>query len=417
MSGGVPASTRPGSAGLLVVGGGVAGLRVAQSARTEGYDGPITLLGSEPHAPYDRPPLSKQVLTGELAVEATDYHPVDYFADLGIELALGVTAAGVDLHRQRLLLAGRDDLAYDALVVATGSRPRRLPFATPDDGIHVLRTRDDAVGLRAELLRSTRLAIVGAGFVGAEVASTAASLGVDVTIVETAATPLVRAVGVEVGRELVELHQTAGVKLVCQKAVTGFIGRGRVEGLTLDDGSILDVDLVLVGVGVVPDVEWLVGSGLELDDGLRCDAHLRTSDRAVFGAGDAVSWPSASVGARTRSQQWTTASDQGRHLGRVLVHGESAGTFDHDLYFWSDQYGTRVQGFGSPVGTTVVVDRDPTSRRYLAAFRDGSRVTGAVGINAPREFVALRKLARSGAPWSAVDEQFTTLTHPDGGIA
>jgi NADPH-dependent 2,4-dienoyl-CoA reductase/sulfur reductase-like enzyme len=265
--------------------------------------------------------------------------------------------------------------------------------------------------------RSSRLAIVGAGFVGAEVASTAASMGLDVTIVETAATPLVRAVGVEVGRELVELHQTAGVKLVCQKAVTGFVGRDRVEGLTLDDGSILDVDLVLVGVGVVPDVEWLVGSGLELTDGLVCDDRLRTRVGSVFGAGDAVSWPSASVGGRTRSQQWTTASDQGRHLGKVLVHGESAGSFDHDLYFWSDQYGARIQGFGAPVGTAVVVDRDPAGRRYLAAFRDGDRIAGAVGINAPRDFVALRKLARRGASWPEVDDQFSALTPLDGGNA
>ncbi len=416
MSSGVLAHVRPGSPGLLVVGGGVAGLRAAQSARHEGYDGRITLLGSEPHTPYDRPPLSKQVLSGELAVEATEYHRGDYFADLAVELVLGVTATGLDPYRRRLQIAGSGDIAYDALVVATGSRPRRLPFATPEDGIHVLRTRDDAIRLREELLRSSRLAIVGAGFVGAEVASTAASLGLDVTIVETAKTPLVRAVGVDVGRELVELHRSAGVKLVCQKAVTGFVGRDRVEGLTLDDGSILDVDLVLVGVGVVPDVEWLMTSGLELVDGLACDEYLRTRIDTVFGAGDAVSWPSARVGARTRSQQWTTASDQGRHLGKLLVHGESAGPFDHDLYFWSDQYGTRVQGFGTPIGATFVLDRDPAARRYLAAFRDGDRVVGAVGINAPRDFVTLRKLARRGQPWTAVDERFATLTHLDGGI-
>ena len=143
---------------------------------------------------------------------------------------------------------------------------------------------------------------------------------------------------------------------------------------------------------------------------------LAGDDDAVFGAGDAVSWPSARVGARTRSQQWTTASDQGRHLGKLLVHGESAGPFDHDLYFWSDQYGTRVQGFGTPIGAIVVLDRDPAARRYLAAFRDGDRVVGAVGINAPRGFVTLRKLARRGQPWMAVDGRFATLTHLDGGI-
>jgi 3-phenylpropionate/trans-cinnamate dioxygenase ferredoxin reductase subunit len=391
---------RGSSAGLVVVGGGVAGLRVVQAVRQEGYAGPVTLLAGEPHLPYDRPPLSKQVLQGHLAPEATEYHAAGYYAELGVDVRVGVTARGLDTERHRLQLDGHEDVEYAALVVATGSRPRRLPFATPAEGLHVLRTREDAVALRADL----------------EVASTAATLGIDVTIVETAPTPLVRAVGATVGRELAELHETAGVKLICGKAVTGYVGGDRVERLTLDDGSILDVDLVLVGVGVVPDVEWLVGSGLRLGDGMVCDAYLSTGVESVFGAGDAVCWPSARLGRRARSQQWTTASDQGRHVGRLLVLGPSAvGPFDHDLYFWSDQYGARVQGVGTPVGQTVVLSRERTTRSFLAAFRDGDRIVGAVGTNVPRDFNVLRRLVARDAPWSDVEGIQPTVPDLTGG--
>lgn len=412
MSGGELRASKPGDQlGLVVVGGGVAGLRVVQTVRQEGYSGPVTLLGAEPWLPYDRPPLSKQVLTGDMALDATDYHPAAYFSDdLGVDILLGLTATGIDQERRRLLLAGGEELPYRALVVATGSRPRRLPFVSPADGVHVLRTRDDADRLRTDLARAGRLAIVGAGFVGAEVASSASSMGVEVTVVETAPTPLVRAVGAVVGAELARLHTDAGVRLVCGKAVTGFLGRDRVEGLTLDDGSVLEVDLVLVGVGVVPDVEWLQDSGLPLDDGLACDRHLVASP-GVYGAGDAVSWPSARLGRRARSQQWTTASDQGRHVGRLLVRGaEETGAFDHDLYFWSDEYGSRIQGFGATAGEAVVLRRDPVRGSFLAGFRAGSELTGAVAVNAPREFAAVRKLARSDPSWQRAIEH---LSAPD----
>ncbi|GAA5137010.1 FAD-dependent oxidoreductase [Alloalcanivorax gelatiniphagus] len=396
--------------GLVIVGGGVAALRTAQSVRSEGYMGPITMVCAESHLPYDRPPLSKQVLQGDLEVDGTDYHSAEYFADvLDVAVVLGRHGSGVDLAQRRVRLSDGEVLAYDALVVATGSRPRRLPFALPAEGVHVLRTKEDAVGLRADLTRSNRLAVVGAGFVGAEVASTAVAMGVDVVVVETAPVPLMRAVGSTVGRSLGALHETAGVKLVCGTAVTGFAGRDHVEGLTLDDGSIVDVDLVLAGVGVVPDIEWLEGSGLAVSDGLACDDKLCSSDPRVFGAGDAISYPSARLGRRTRSQQWTTASEQGRYLGRVLVQGpDHVAPFDSDLYFWSDQYGVRVQGAGIPEDDCVVLIDDIDQRRYLAAFRSGDRIRGVASVNHPKEFAALRKLIRRGSPWADVEAFLTT---------
>jgi NADPH-dependent 2,4-dienoyl-CoA reductase/sulfur reductase-like enzyme len=411
---GVLAESRPAAAGLVVVGAGVAGLRVVQTVRGAGYDGPVTLVGAEPHLPYDRPPLSKQVLQGQLSPESTEYHPAEYFDDLDVQVLLGATASRVDAEKQRLWLTDGNEVPYGALVVATGSRPRQLPFATPNQGLHVLRTREDAIALRADLDRSTRLAIVGAGFVGAEVASTAAAMGIDVTVVETAPTPLVRAVGAQIGHELATLHETAGVKLVCEKAVTGFIGSEHVEGLTLDDGSILGVDLVLLGVGVVPDVEWLDGTGLDLRDGLVCDEYL-TSTRTIYGAGDAVSWPSARMGRTARSQQWTTASDQGRHVGRVLIEGEVAGAFDHDLYFWSDQYTSRIQGTGIPTKDVVMLSRASDSKSFVAAFRSKGHVVGAVGVNSPKAVMALRKLTRRSADWSEVEDLLEAMPELNGG--
>jgi NADPH-dependent 2,4-dienoyl-CoA reductase/sulfur reductase-like enzyme len=418
MSRGVLAASGRGDEGLVIVGTGIAGLRVAQAVRQEGYDGQVLMVGAEPHLPYDRPPLSKQVLKAELTLDAIEYHSASYYRDiLGVEVLTGASATSLDGRTRRLQLEDGTELPFSAAVVATGSRPRRLPFTTPAQGVHVLRTRDDAVALRSDLYRSKSLAVVGAGFIGAEIGSSAKSLGLDVTVIETAPAPLVRAVGARIGAELAALHERAGVRLICGKAVTGFVGRDRVEGLTLDDGSLLDADLVVVGVGVVPDVEWLQSSGLALSDGLACDAHLHAGFGTVFGAGDAVSWPNALTGDRMRSQQWTTASEQGRHLGRLLVRGtHETDPFGHDMYFWSDQYAVRIQGAGLLSADAVVLQRQENTSRLVAAYRQGSVIRGVLTVNAPREFQRLRKLAKQCAPWGDVDE-LATLAPLSGGDA
>jgi 3-phenylpropionate/trans-cinnamate dioxygenase ferredoxin reductase subunit len=413
MSTGPLARRGAGRPGLVVVGAGIAGLRVVQSVRAEGFDGSVTMVGAEPHLPYDRPPLSKQVLKGELSLDATSYHPAAYYADqLRADLVLGSPAVALDLHRRRVTLHDGTQVPYSAVVVATGSRPRRLPFSTPQ-GVLELRTRDDAVAIRRELHRVSRLAVVGAGFIGAEIASTARSLGLEVDVVETAVAPLARAVGPSAGRLLAGLHDAHGARLRCGKAVTGFRGVDRVDGLHLDDGSVLATELVVVGVGVTPDVEWLAGSGLPLGDGLECDEFLHAGHGEVFGAGDVVSWPNERLGRRARSQQWTTAADQGRHVGRVLVRGpEEAGRFGHDMYFWSDQYGVRIQAAGDLAGESVVLERgEATTSRLVVGFRTRDRLGGVLGVNAPRQFKQLRAAAREGVPWQ---DAVTALTGPAG---
>ncbi|WP_167678658.1 FAD-dependent oxidoreductase [Rhodococcus sp. B10] len=402
---------RVGSAGLVVVGAGVAGLRVVQGVRREGYDGPVSVIGAETHLPYDRPPLSKQVLTGELGAVAAEYHGRDYFRDLGVTMLTGAQVSAVDVSARVLSVqldgsSVAEQVPFDALVVATGARPRRLPCAVPPRGVHVVRTVEDSAALYAELLTGPKVVVVGGGFIGAEVASSARSLGLDVTVLEAARSPMERAIGPVVARSLSGLHELNGVSLRCGAGVTGIVGGDRVEGVVLDDGSAIAADVVVVGVGVVPDVEWLSGSGLPLGDGLECDQFLRAGSDVVFGVGDAVSWPNAAVGGvRMRSQQWTTAGDQGAHAARVLVHGSQvAGPFGHDMYFWSDQYGVKIQGAGVFAGDVEVVEERPDLSRLVSAYRQGELVRGAVTVNAPKQFRRLRKMIGSREPWSEAVE-------------
>jgi NADPH-dependent 2,4-dienoyl-CoA reductase/sulfur reductase-like enzyme len=417
-----PLSQSRSGPGLVVVGAGVAGLRVVEGVRREGYEGPVTLVGAEPHLPYDRPPLSKQVLTDENAPEVPVYRPASFLAELDVEVRTGVRAESLDVDRRIVTVrsAGvREEIPFTALVVATGARPRTLPCVGPETGVHVVRRFEDSLALRAELYRRPRVAVVGAGFIGAEVASSARTLGLDVTVVEAAPSPLGRAVGPHVGRLLGGLHAQNGARLLCGRGVTRLIGGERVEGLVLDDGTVIDADLVVVGVGVIADVEWLRDSGLGLNDGLECDEYLRARGDVVFGAGDVASWPNALMaGARVRSQQWTTSADQGKHVAKVLVHGpEKVGPFGHDLYFWSDQYGTRIQGAGRMSGDASSVEHDPAVTKLVATWSDGERTHGAVTVNSPKEFRRLRVSFTETVDRPRPEAKAAAVAVPTGGIA
>ncbi|MEV7005014.1 FAD-dependent oxidoreductase [Streptosporangium sp. NPDC051022] len=391
---------------ILVAGGNLAALRTVETLRNEGFDGRITMVSAEDHLPYDRPPLSKQVLTGELDAAATVYRDEGFFRAAGVELLLGTPATGLDLAA-RVLHAGGRALRFDGLVIATGARPRPVGVADGPAGVHVVRTLDDALALRAELLTGPRVVVVGAGFIGAEVASSARALGLDVTVLESAATPLGRAVGEPLGRLLGDMHAAAGVRLRCGAAVTGLRGTGlrgtgRVAEVLLSDGTSLPADVVVFGTGVVPNTEWLAGSGLDLADGVGCDATLNAGPPAVYAVGDVASWPNALSGRRTRGQQWTTAADQAAHAARNLLAGPAAARpFSSSQYFWSDQYGRRVQFAGSPGGEAVVVEGDPGEFRFVALCRDGDRLAGVLAVNTPRTFQRFKRMVEARAPWAS----------------
>ena len=279
------------SAGLIVVGASLAGLRAVEAARRFGYPGPITLIGDEPHPPYDRPPLSKAFLAAGDSMDPT-FRSALRLAEAGVDLRLGQPASAVDTATKRVAVDG-EWLDYSGLIIATGASARRLPDLGSLAGIHQLRTREDAAAIRSALMSSASVVVVvvGAGFIGSEVASSARALGRRVTIVEALETPLVRAVGPELGSSLSRLHEANGTELRCGARVVGVGGVDRLEFVELADGTVLPADLLVVGIGSMPNTGWLDGSGLQLADGVVCDEYLHAGPDGVYAAGDVVRWP------------------------------------------------------------------------------------------------------------------------------
>lgn len=313
-----------------MVGAGLAGLRSVEALRARGFGGTITLIGEEPHRPYDRPPLSKAVLSGEVDSTTVDSD----FDALGVELRTGVVATGL---RDGVLLTSSGEVRYDGLVIATGAKPIRLPGRGPQ---HVLRTIDDALALRALLGPRTRVVVVGAGWIGAEVATAARRQGCEVTVIEAGPTPLATALGPAVGAYTASWYAEADVKLLLEAKVAS-VDDG---GVTLADGSFVEADVVVSGVGVRPAIDWLRGSGVELGDGVLTDAHLRTTLPNVVAAGDCAAWWSRRFSHRMRVEHWDTALGAPDTAVATLL-GEEA-VYDPVPYFWSEQFGRMVQYVG-----------------------------------------------------------------------
>ena len=376
---------------LVIVGASLAGLRAAQAARKAGFDGELVMVGEERHLPYTRPPLSKELLAGEHTVDRVQL-PCD---ELGIEWRLGVPAARLDRGRRQVVLADGGEVAYDRLIVATGSRPRRWPGPGAElDGVYVLRDLDDALALRNAFDDHPHVAIVGAGFIGCEVAQTARKEGLEVTLIDIAATPMLP-LGPELGAWCAELHRDHGVDLRLGTGVAGLIGDGHVEAVELADGERVSADSVVVGLGAVPNTEWLADSGLHLDPGLECDATLTAvGDPDVLGAGDIVGWPHPLADDEAiRIEHWTVAAEQGQLAGRnALIEPGERRAYVAPPYFWSDQYEVKIQSLGLPGRAEAVELLESTpdrSRLVYGAERDGHLV-GVIAINAARRLGSYR---------------------------
>ena len=388
---------------IAVVGASLAGLRAAETLRREGYDGRLALVGAESHLPYDRPPLSKELLAGEWEPDqiALRKQPYD---DLELDLRLGRRATRLDaVERVVELDGGRDRLEFDGLVVATGARPRTLPGTPALDGIFLLRTLDDCLAIRAHLERRPRVVVIGAGFIGSEVAATCRGRGLQVTVLEMLATPLERAVGSVVGDACGRLHRDHGVDLRCGVKVAGFEGADRVERVRLADGSTIDADLVVVGVGVVPETRWLEHSGLSLDDGVVCDETCLAAP-GIVAAGDVARWPNPLFdGERMRVEHWTNATEQGVAAARRLLVDDpgAAETFAPVPFVWSDQYDVKIQVVGSIRGDdeVAVADGSLDEHRFVALFGRGGRLVGALGFSRPRLVMQYRRLIAERASW------------------
>jgi len=394
---------------VVVVGASAGGLATAEALRRLGHEGEITLVGNESHLPYDRPPLSKQILTGEVDPDQLLLRPPADIDALGVDLRLGEAATGVDLRGRTVTLAGGATVGYDALVVATGVRPRRLPGTEGVRGVHVLRTLEDALTLKERLRRGRRLVVVGGGFIGAEAAAAARGLGLEVTLLETAPVPLARAVGEEVGRVLTRAHREQGVDLRTGVAVEAVLSRGgEVTGVRLTDGSKVAGQDIVVGIGSHPNTEWLQDSGLLLDDGLVCDEFSMAAPR-VYGVGDVARWHNPLFGVTMRIEHRTNAAEQGLAVARNLLAPGARRPFAPVPYFWSDQYAMKIQAYGYLPGheEVAVVDGDLGTRRFTVAYRGGDHVAGIVAVNAPPKALrAWRAAIAARQAWSAaVDEQ------------
>jgi 3-phenylpropionate/trans-cinnamate dioxygenase ferredoxin reductase subunit len=397
--------TAPGS--IVVVGASLAGMHAAHTLRKEGFDGRLTMVDADPHTPYDKPPLSKQVLKGDWEPERIVLAAAK--EDLDLEWRLGWRATSLDLDARLVTIdapgEGDEVLAFDGLVVATGASARRLPDTPPLEGIHVLRTLDDCLALRADFDRPPgRVAVIGAGFIGAEVAATARGRGLEVTVIEALDVPLERALGREMGMVAAAIHRDNGVDLRLGVGVAGLDGAegGRVEGVRLADGSVVVADVVVVGIGVVPNTTWLEGSGLTIDNGIVVDDTLLAAP-GVVAAGDIARWPSARFGELLRIEHWETAIQMGEAAARRLLvaEGEPAPTFDPVPWFWSDQYDRKIQlaGRSGPDDLVEVVHGSVDERRFVALYGRGGKVVGVLGINRPRHVMQLRQLVIDEVDW------------------
>ena len=378
--------------GVVIAGGGLAAQRCAETLRRLGYEGRVRMVCAEPHLPYDRPPLSKAALRDPAAAESVGFRSADWYQDKAIEALRGVAASGLDAAAHRVALSDGSTLHYEQLVIATGAKPRMLAAFAGYENVGTLRTLEDSRAISELLAAGVRLLIVGAGFIGQEVASGARSAGVEVTVVEAEPLPLHGILGREIGEWFAALHRGEGVDLVLGQSVAQIHGGDRVEAVTLDDGRRVETDHVLIGIGVVADLDWLAGSGLPAA-GIPTDAGGRSELPDVYAAGDAAAFFDAFLGRHALSGHWESAGRQGAAVAHAIM--------DRDLptpavsSFWSDQYGTRIQYLGhAQLADRVTLDGDPGERDFTAVYTREGEPVAALVVGRPQALPELRDRLR-----------------------
>jgi 3-phenylpropionate/trans-cinnamate dioxygenase ferredoxin reductase component len=383
---------------IVIVGGGLAAARTAEQLRRSEYTGRITIVSDEVHVPYDRPPLSKEVLRKE--VDDVALKPREWYDEKDITLRLGSAATALDTAKQTLTLADGTALGYDDLVIATGLVPRRIP-AFPDlDGIRVLRSFDESMALREHASAARRAVVVGAGFIGCEVAASLRSLGVDVVLVEPQPTPLAAILGEQIGQLVARLHRDEGVDVRLGIGVAEVRGQGQVDTVVLTDGTELAADLVVVGIGSRPATEWLEGSGVDVDNGVICDEAGRTSAPNVWALGDVASWRDT-TGHQARVEHWSNVADQARVVVPAML-GQDVPSAVVVPYFWSDQYDIKIQCLGEPEATDTVHLVQDDGRKFLAYYERDGVLVGVVGGGLPGKVMKVRAKIASAVPIAEV---------------
>jgi NADPH-dependent 2,4-dienoyl-CoA reductase/sulfur reductase-like enzyme len=386
---------------VVVVGASLAGLRAAESLRTAGFDGSITVIGEEPHHPYDRPPLSKRLLSGDWEVERIALRKPDDMAALGVDWRLGNAAVGLDLRQREVRLSDGSRVAFEGAILATGSRPRKLPGQDDVPTVVVLRSLDDALDLRARIGGGgKRVVVIGAGFIGLEVAATARMLGNEVLVLEAGPAPLIRGLGATMGAAIAAIHADHGVEVR-----SGVTIEGLQPGAVLIDGGWHEpADVVVVGIGVTPATEWLTDSGLELRDGVVCAPDLNVGVPLVYAAGDIVRWYNTLFEEEMRVEHWTNAAEQGAIAATNLLAeatGQRTTAYAPVPFFWSEQYDRRVQFLGraSANDDVQVVSGSIESRQFVALYGHRGRLRGVLGVNSPRLVMPFRALLLERVSW------------------
>jgi 3-phenylpropionate/trans-cinnamate dioxygenase ferredoxin reductase component len=393
---------------FIVVGASLAGAKAAETLRAEGFDGRLVLVGTEQERPYERPPLSKDYLRGEVGREKVFVHEESFYAEQGIELRLGRTAERLDTSKRELTLDGGEQLSYDRLLLTTGAEPRRLSIPGGDlDGVFYLRSVEDSDRLRERLDRGGSVVVVGAGWIGAEVAASARQRGLDVTVIDPASVPLERVLGPEVGAVYRDVHTDQGVNMLLGTGVEAFEGDGAVARVRTGDGSVIDCDFVVVGVGVEPRTRLATEAGISVENGILVDEHLQTDAPGVFAAGDVANANHPFFGERIRVEHWANALNQGPAAARNMLG--RAEPYDRLPYFFSDQYdvGMEYSGFAR-TWERVVFRGDPASREFIAFWLDKGRVVAGMNVNVWDVTDPVQRLIRERV---AVDDR--RLADPD----
>ena len=381
---------------IVIVGGGLAAARTAEQLRRAEYSGSITIVSDEAHLPYDRPPLSKEVLRKE--VDDVALKPREFYDEKDIILRLGSAASSLDTAEQTVTLADGTVLGYDELVIATGLVPRRIP-AFPDlEGIRVLRSFDESMAIRQHASEAQHAVVIGAGFIGCEVAASLRSLGVAVVLVEPQPTPLALVLGEQIGGLVARLHRDEGVDVRTGVSVAEVRGQGHVDSVVLSDGTELTADLVVVGIGSRPATEWLEGSGVAVDNGVICDEAGRTSAPNVWALGDVASWRDP-TGHQVRVEHWSNVADQARVVVPAML-GQDVPSAVVVPYFWSDQYDVKIQCLGEPEASDIVHLVEDDGRKFLAYYERDGVVVGVVGGGMPGKVMKVRAKIAAATPIS-----------------
>ena len=399
--------------GVVIVGSSVGGVRAARALRAEGYRGRVTLVGEEPDLPCDRPPLSKQVLTGAWAPERAALLTAAAAQADDIELRLGAPALALDVGTRQVLLADGVLLPYDDLVIATGASPRPSPWR-PESGVYQLRTLADCLALKDRFAAGGAVVLIGAGFIGAEAAAAARSAGCEVTLVDPLRIPMERATGRVMGELLADLHRRHGVRTRFGVGVRAVSGQAGDLTVTLSDGSALSAATVVVGIGAVPNDQWLAGSGLVVEDGVVCDAHLAAvGAEHVFAVGDVARWQHQELAIAVRSEHWMNAADQARLVAHNIAQSGPRQPYRPSGYVWSDQYDWKVQFAGERASavTEWVIGTDGGERpQVIVVHADAAgRLCAAVSLNWPRAFMQCRRLLEQRAPAARARELLAAL--------